>query len=1216
MKHRVLGVRFAALLLLAGAGWAQLTTGSLTGMVQDPSGGVIPGASVTLTDVAKNFNYRGTTDETGHYTFRALPPGTYSLTVEAGGFARFTRTNIALDVSTNATVNIEMVLATTGQAVEVSDSGAPLLQTQDASTGQTLTRTFINDLPLIGRAVYDLAYLAPGVSQPTGNAYANANGIGNNFVSQGNRNAQADVLLDGASTTNYEQNTGFVTPLYTPSVDAVEEFKIQQTNFSAEFGFSGGTLVNVITRSGTNQFHGSVYEFFRNTHLNANSYFFNALPSNAGQRPAYHWNNFGGTVGGPIRKDRLFFFFDYDGSRQVTPTSKTLGFPSAAERAGDFGELCGRYGGTFLASGQCSAAAGQIWDPYVLDTTKSNPTRTQFIPFNQIAKYASPGNAKAPWITPNVAGNLMNPVAQKILPYVPLPNLGTPGAAGYNPYYNWFGTGSNVDRPNQFDAKTDARITERDLLSVRISHSWGYHEDANLLGNVFDANTQGPNNHTVYSASANYTHTFGPNTILTATGGYTHSWSHTQGNTVKYSDFNITDLGLPASLLSSGFPAAPAIQFDGYGAENGNANFGGQPWSGMLYGQSVAQIIGSVSHTRGGHEFKAGAEVRQHRINFTQYGLPAGKFQFGQTGTSQQYADGGDSIASFMMGFPGGGWNAYEIPASPATQNYQYAFFAQDNWRVSSRLTLNLGIRFDVDLPRTERYDRMSYFDPSAPGPVPGTTGSLMYVGNGNPRSPFDTYYGAIGPRVGFAYQVANNTTVRGGYGLYYSPSKGGAAGNGSGGAGFLGYDTYTTFSVYNSSDNITPSLVMGQPMNISRPPGKSQGVYTNLGGELNGVPIRSYNMLPRIQSWSLSIQHELPSNILVEGQYVGTKGNHLYLGGNTYALDHLPPSVADQFRANPQAFNATVPIPASLAQGIQNVTPAWSNGVWGNVWQAYNAYVPYPQYTWLWGGAGLQNVDPPIGNSIYHAFHLRVEKRFSQGLQFLTTWSIQKSIDDSSIAGSNVWVNGSAGSSLARVQDPNNLRLERSISQFDISQILQFSAVYQIPYGPGMRWGRNATGVAKAVLGNWQTNGIYRWDTGLPIILFLNGGTSLPTYGNQRPNLTSALHKADGTNITQYFANPQAAVSPQPYYDGNAPRVMPNVRAPGTNNLSMSIFKDFPLPWREASRLQFRAEAFNAFNRVQFGAPNTSVGLTSLGAITSQANSPRAIQLALKLYW
>ncbi len=1229
---------FLLLICATAAVWGQAYTGSIAGTVRDPSGAVVPKANITVTDAAKGFTYQATTDNSGMYSVRNLPPSTYTVRVTATGFTPFERPNVVLDVNGAVNADASLQVATAGQTVTVSETGPTQLQTEDAVTGQTLNRMFINDLPLINRAVFDLAFLAPGVSQSTGNAYGSGN-MANNFVSDGERNAQSDILIDGVSNTTYEQNTGFVTPLYTPSVDAVQEFRVQQTNFSAEIGFSAGTVVNVVTRSGSNQTHGSLYDFFRNTDLNANSFFNNR---NGVPTSSYHYNDFGGTIGGPILKNRLFYFFDYDGSRQITPTSGTFGVPSAAERTGNFGELCGDKGGTFNASGLCSVQSGQLYDPYsavggAQAAAVGNPTggfRTAYIPFNNLATYASPDAVKSPAIAPGVRGNLINPIALKVMSFFPSPNTGgAPGTPSYQAGANWYGSASNTNNGNQYDIKFDTRITDKDQLSVRFSQVWGNSLGANLFGNGLDANTQGPNTSLVYSSALNYTHTFNPTTLLTATAGYDHSWSDTGGVGAEFPGDNPAALGfspaVSAQLTQSGIVGPPAFIINNYNSENGNANIGGQPYSGLLYGRDVYHFMASVAHTAGNHDLHIGGEYRVHRINFQQFGPSNGLFTFNQSGTSQYNSIGGDSMASFLTGFATG-WSAYEIPAAPATQNLQFAGFIQDNWHVNDRLTLNLGVRYDVDKPRTERYNRMSFFDLNAPSPLAGTpgvpaTGSFEYVGmNGYNRAPYDTFYGAIGPRFGFAYRIGQNNTIRGGYGIYYDPSKLGAAGTGSGGAGFLGYDATTSFSSY-QGDNITPALILGQPLSIGQVIGNSQGVLTNLAGSLNGIPIRQWDVLPSEQSWSFGIERQLPWNILIDAEYVGRKGSHLYVGGDTYALDHLNATIANQFRANPASFNATVPSPPALDAAVAKLA-GYTNPLADNAtWQAYNSYLPYPQYpNNLWGSSGLQNVDPPWGNSIYNSFQLRVEKRFSKGLQFLFTYTGQKSIDDSSIAGSNVYINGTAGATLAQVQDPNNLHLERSLSQFDISQIVQFSWVYQLPVGKNKAFGANWNGFVDAIFGGWQLNGIYRWDTGLPLILYLNGGTNLPMFGNQRPNDPYQLQMTGGASPDyNYFSNApltqaqMAAWIPPPYYDGNAPRVMPNLRAPGTNNLTASLFKSFPLGFHEGSRLEFRAEAFNVLNRVQFGAPSTTInGSTPFGVINSQANSPRELQLALKLYF
>ena len=1260
--RNILHFRFIPLLIFVMAAatftWGQLNTGSISGVVSDPSGAVVPNAKVILTDAGKGFKFEAVTDAAGRYTFRSLQPSVYSVSVQATGFKKYSTENITLNVNQNLAEDVHLAVGEVNETIVVNEAGVEKVNVEDAATGQTIDRKLINDLPLVGRNVFDLTYLAPGVSNATGKTFSADNVYANNFVSQGTRNAQSDVLLDGVSTTNYEQNTGFVLPLYQPPVDAVQEFKVQQTNFSAEYGFTGAVVTNVVMRSGTNNFHGGLYEFWRNDLLNANDYF--NIQHNVA-RPAYRWNDFGGTIGGPVIKNKLFFFFDYEGNRNVTYQNGTFGLPTKAERGGNFGELCtlpvaqGGQGSSFDNTGKCLAAAGQIWDPYSINTAAgvSSHQSTAFVPFNNLATYTSPNNLGVAWIGAG-PGNLINPVAQNILKYIPFPNI-----ANAKLSQNFFGEGGQHGAGNKYDARGDYRPTDNDLVALRVSHQWTNSQNgANLLGTNFDANTQGIGQGNVWQGAVNYNHTFSPRTILAASLGYSHSWSHTFGIDPN---FDPTSIGLPAYNTASGFKAPPDISIDGYAGENGNANFGGQPWSGLLYGQDVQQLIASVSHITGSHDLKVGGEIRRHTENFTQYGLPAGRWQF-QSGWTAQDANnsaavcggacGGDAMASFITGFASG-WNAYEIPPSPATQNFQYAGFVQDNWHVNDRLTLNLGFRYDVDLPRTERYDRMSYFDPKAPAPwvskgfsvAPSAgcpfcnnLGSLEYVGNGNPKSPFNAYYGGYGPRLGFAYRLDDKTSVRGGFGIYYDPSKGGAAGSGSGAAGFAGYDQQTTFTTYTScsnncgnGNNIAPSSQSVLGLNAKPNPvtGKANGVFTDLGSTVSGVPVRTFNVLPREYSWSFGFQRELPGQVIVEASYVGKKGENLYFGGDTYALSHLSDAVAAQFRANPAQWQGFVNMPTDIKNAIQGVTPAWSNPAWQGTWPMYMGYLPYPQYfNGPWGTGGLQNTDPPIASSIYHGFELRLERRFSQGLQFLVSYTNQKSLDNASIAGNNVWVNGIAGATLASVQDPNCLRCERSLSQFDVSQIISSAFVYQLPYGRGRTWGGSANGVVNGILGGWQISGNYRWDTGQPLLLGTGATNTVPTWGVSRANLDGSLQRSsswkDAANGTgNYFTNAALVISrPAPFFPGNAPRVLPNVRAPGTNNLALAVFKDFPLSFREGMSLQLRAETFNTFNHVQFCAPNMGLSWDSanffstsgnFGTITCQANAPRQMQLGLK---
>ena len=375
--------------------------------------------------------------------FRSIPPGVYVVSVEAAGFAKTESAKFKVDINENATANLTLRVAGATQTVEVG-AQAQAIQTEDAETGQVVNRRFINDLPLLDRNIQSLTALAPGVTEMNDSCPEPC--IGTNFVSNGSRGATSDILLDGASATNSEPNGGITSVTYLPSPEAVEEFKVQQTNFSAEYGFSGASVVNVVSRSGTNKFHGSVYEFLRDDSLDANDWFANR---NGDPIPPLRRHNYGGTIGGPIFKNKTFFFFDYDGLTRTGLSTATGAVPSDAMRTGDFGELCAAQGGTFDGAGRCGADAGQIWDPYS-GTFNGTITRSTFIPFNNIATYASPGGPN-----PNVAGNLIDPVAQKMMTYFPEPNVS--GSI----YQNWFGSGSSHSSNKQFDIKIDHRFTRK-----------------------------------------------------------------------------------------------------------------------------------------------------------------------------------------------------------------------------------------------------------------------------------------------------------------------------------------------------------------------------------------------------------------------------------------------------------------------------------------------------------------------------------------------------------------------------------------------------------------------------------------------------------------------------------------------------------------------------------------------------------------------------------
>jgi hypothetical protein len=1113
-----------------------------------------------------------------------------------------------------------------------------------------VNRKFVNDLPLNNRNFMDLTFLAPGVVETN----VPGNSFGVNFNSNGGRNSTADVLIDGATVTNFEQNSGLQTVPYEPSVDSVEEFKVQQNNFTAEYGFAGGTIINVVTRSGSNQFHGTLYEFLRNSATDANEWFAN---KNGNPIPPLKRNDFGGTVGGPIRKDKTFFFFDYEGRRERDFTSNQFGVPTAAERNGDFGVLCGANGGTFDALGNCSAAAGQLWDPYTgtfsgtppipVGGDPNNPPgpgafRTKAIPFNNLATYTSPGNPNlvgTPFnITPNVAGNLINPVAAKLINLYPIPTINTTDLATLQ-NQNFFTSGVTGNSNNQWDLKIDQRFSDRDLLSVRYSQQNGSSFSFNCYKNAADPCTGGPSTSTRHLLAINHTHTFSPTVVLTITYGGLRAFDGEKGigGEVSNVDAVFAQVGFP-SYLNRGFKTFPRIGIgSGY-----NSPIGTQIFSIIRWGQETHHLGGAISWIRGKHELKFGAEGRMHRINFIQPGWPSGEFDFDDTSTSQISSanSGGDALASFLIGVgpTGGGGGSLQAGFlnSVSTQSFRYATFTQDNFRVTPKLTLNLGIRYELSLPRTERFNRMNWLDPNAISPLSnsplGTLHGAEVFASPNDRSNYYADYKAIQPRFGVAYQLPHAFVVRGGYGIYFSTPRSGAAGTGP--WGYQGFDVQppwlTTLpdkaTPWNTLSNTSCQFSAPFTCRVATPPGNALGALNDIGNSAVG-PIRSESQnVPYEQTWSLGFQKELPGKILFDASYVGKKGTHLYLG-EFREHNFLPASVLNLSPTSRGALNNPVPNPFFF-NGVGTCDPTRfvcdSNAALsGDQISAAQLLVPFPQF------AGFQGDSPPIANSIYHALQVRVEKEFSNGLQFLMTYAWSKSIDDASATdGSFSFLGGGDinGNTLP-VQNPYDLRHERAVSVFDIPQILQFSYVYEIPLGRGKWLGKNMHPILNAIVGGWQTNGIVRIDTGRPIIPGLDSGLNaqaIPTFG-LRPNLVGNLGRASGSpqeftdlnNNANYFANPNALSQPADFTFGTASRTIGSVRQPGARGVSMSLFKEFPLGFvREGMRLEFRTESFNTFNHPCFQGPNANLGASDYGKISSTVNSPRELQFGLKLYF
>jgi len=1199
--------------------FAQGYFGTVSGSITDPSGALVPGAKVTLVDQQKGYQFTASSDASGRYLFTSIPPGLYSVSAEATGFQKTLRTGIQVNVSENVTANLRLEVATSRQAVEVQ-AQSQTLDTEDAVTGQVINRRFINNLPLVDRYVLDFVGLAPGV-----NNQSDANSVGDtgtNFVSNGSRGASADILMDGASITNFEPNGGITQVTYTPSAEAVEEFRLQQTNFSAEYGFSGASVVNMITRSGSNAFHGSGYDFLRNQITDANNWFNNeyGVPI-----PPVHRNNYGGTIGGPILKNRTFFFFDWDGTRSSNMGTYQAGVPSAAERNGDFGELCAANGGSFDSAGLCSVIAGQIYDPYsgTFQTPDNGPAgayRSAYIPFDNLAAYMSPGNPNlngTPYQLPLASGNLIDPVAQKLMNQFPMPNI-----AGGSIYDNWIGSGATPSRSDQFDIKIDNRFGDRNLLSVKYSQGWNSATPYNCFGNFTDPCGSGQNHGAQHLVAINDTQTFSPTLILTSTLGFTRGSMLIDAYNKSLNSDPLGALGFPSYLQSNGFLGVPAMFIGGGYYSAGFTSIGQDPYGNYRQGQDTGQLSELLAKIHGNHELKFGFEVRLHQQNYIQTNAPLGYFNFDIGGSSQCPTPditvcGGDAMASFMMGQMMGPGGYYEIQFEPASENYQYAGFVQDNWKVTPKLTLNLGIRYDVSLPRTERHNRMNWFDPNVVSPlvVPGM--GTLYGGevftNGNERTDWQTDWKDIQPRFGLAWQFSPKMVIRGGYGIYYDQTRSGA--NGLLSYGSQGFNQYTNVVTTYQNDGATPWVHLNNPFpnGLILPPGSSLGLLNDVGyGAIGPLRTAFAALTPYEQSWSFGIERQLPSNMLLSVQYVGKKGTHLYFAGDNN-FDSLGPSVESMTPTQIGNLGNYVNNPfASVLTGSYYANSILSSPTV----QQYQLMLPYPQFT------GVTTDEPPTANSIYNALQIAVQKRYSNGLELSANYTWSKSIDDSSMYDTNVaWLANYGPNSGWAVPDPNRLYLERSLSTFDIASALKFQYTYDLPVGRGKAFLNNMPRALDLVIGGWKTAGIWTIHDGFPLqFTVADGGTPIWTYGPQRPNLVGTPSFAGGPEsnwINNYFANPNVFQMPDAYTVGDAPRAIGSVRSPFFFSADLSILKDFALsPSHEQMKLEMRLEAQNAFNHPVFGTPDTLVGDPNFGMINYTAVGPRQCQLALKFYF
>jgi len=1127
---------------------AQRVTGTITGRVTDPTGAVVPRAEVRVvnddTQVVKTVQ----SSEDGIFTAPALPPGHYSLAISQAGFKQMERHGIILVV--DQTINLPLVLTvgSVNETVEVTQQ-QQLVNTETSDNGAVIESREIVNLPLNQRNPYSLALLTPGVTGSTSAYFA-----GMQFNVNGGRKGTTDVLLNGVSSTPPSDGVNELTVF--PSVDAVEEFKVQTSNFSAEFGASGGGIINVVTKGGTSDYHGTVYDFLRNSYLDANNYFANL---NHVALAPFKRNQFGVTFGGPViipklynGKTRTFFFISYEGLRQRSQSSTTQTVPTIAMRNGDFTGLTNAAGAPIT-----------IYDPNTTTATVTNNgttySRREFAQHNIIPL------------------SRFNAVSKNVLQYYPLPT--TSGSVN-----NFFASASTVSNTDQVDGRLDEVFNDKHHLWLTVSLRNPYSgAPIYFPANIAIAQNANTNTTNAINGALDYTYTITPRDLLEVRYGQSsiNYKTRAQGD-----GFAPNNLGLPSYIQDN----AQILTFPGFEAQgyisigSGSITYEGpSKWSTNTW-------LVSNTHVFARHTLKTGFETRYETNNTNQYGRSTGDFSFNRSLTQGPIATvgsatAGDGFASLVLGV-GSGTVTHNFKNVQTSSRY-IAAYAQDDWKVNNNLTVNIGIRYDLYQPHTERLNRMTWFDANITSPLAASTqlpikGGLVFPGvNGSPLTQTDPQYTNIAPRIGFAYHVLPKLSLRGAWGIFYAASANQAAST----VGQYGYRTDSPYT--GTTDNGITQLSISDPYpggSFLPITGSSAGALTAVGTGITSVVRRGPT--PYTEQTSFDVQYELPKKWLFDIGYVGTQGFQLIYQRTANQLPDSYLSMGNQLLnqvANPFYGKGLASGPLSGAKV-----------------QANYLLTPFPQFT------GVNFLYYPGAFSSYNSIQLQLLHTFDRHLTVRLAYTGSKFLDNYSTSNSNFGGNGTS-------QNANDLRSDYSLSTADVPRNFTGAVVYTLPFGRGQRFGGNWNRAVDAFLGGWAINTIQTVSSGTPLALSATNNNN--NFGpGERPNWNGTNPRLSGrieNRLNRYF-NTSAFSQPAAYTYGNVSRTIGSVRNPRYVNTDLSLFKEFT--FYHELKSQLRLEAFNAFNHPIFGGPGTSVTGSNFGVISSQSNTPRQLQIALKI--
>ncbi|MGA2889015.1 MAG: carboxypeptidase-like regulatory domain-containing protein [Terracidiphilus sp.] len=1167
----------------------QSTTASLTGRVTDSHRAVIGAATVRVINTSTNIHYRGLTNEAGIYYVSDLPPGRYRIEVEKLGFIAVIESGIILHVQDALEVNFEMELGSVSESVTVEGS-AMQLDTESSSVGTVIERREASELPLNGRNVFNLIALAPSVI-PQGSATGTPVGVNpfgwGNYQVSGAFGNQSVEYLDGQPLNITYINL----PILIPTQNSIQEFKVHTGNLPAEWGRFAGGVTNLSTKGGTQFIRGEVYEYLRNRVFNANDFFLNQAGKS---RPPWVQNQFGAEAGGPLnlhdccQSNRTFWFTSWEGFRLRTGSPFTATVPTAAERGGDF-----------------SAISTAIMDPCAGSLLN--------------AQGACPNSTSIPAAFQNslIPQSRINPTSNALLYLWPLPNA--PGTIAPSGTFNNFNTIANTGgNQNQVVERIDQDLTSKQKLFARFSY-W------NVLDLPIDPLQNGLcedrclEHYATNALAAGYNYNINSMTIFDLNAGVSY-FSYLR--TPKNAGFDLTSIGWPSgynSVIPSFMRTPPTPCVASY-ADNIMCS---QGQSFIQDRNTQYNLSPSLTLVRGHHLYHFGFQLEVSYDNAAQTNVASGAFDFCGVG---EPCFTGVPMADFLLGYADNFSNINNhysaqavVPAFTAGKQVYRAFYFNDTWRVTKAVSINLGLRYELQGPWSERFNRLTYFDPDAVSYInqfmtsgyPPVMGDV-YLVSPSGRNNLPLAKDKAAPRLGIAYSLSPTTVMRSGYGIFWIPDYVSYALNPSNDMVNAASSTYT-----GTVDGIHPydTISLPFPNGISPPPGRSLGTegtqqfLTQVVQSITEVD-RADHPTGYVQQWNLSLEQQLPGKFSFVAAYVGSRGTHL--AQYSQQINQLPDNLLSQAAAEfAQGGRPAV----ALLRSTPN--PFWVDGqalaLAAPTTTAGQLLRPYPQYTSV-ELAGQGSFD-----SIYHSFQLTTQKRFLSGGSLLAAYTNAKLISNTDTL--TAWLENSVG----MIQDNNNLRGERSLSSQDVPQRLAVSYALDLPFGQNKHYLAHIPNAWNRILGDWGMDGVTTFQRGFPLVFSSGQVNDVTLFGaGSRPNLLSSCEKSSplsGANRRHGWFNTACFAAPPDFTFGTEPRVDPTLRSDGVDNFDLATFKRVFLGQDDRTGFELRVEFFNLFNRVQFAPPDTACCTSNnanFGVVTSTdpGTNPRLVQFASRFFF